>query len=46
MSWQVTPRILLDMLADPDPARLRRSMEEVLKMKKFDIASLERVHGS
>ncbi len=46
VSWQVTPRILLDMLADPDPARSRRTMEEVLKVKKFDIAALERVHGS
>jgi predicted 3-demethylubiquinone-9 3-methyltransferase (glyoxalase superfamily) len=44
VSWQVTPRILLDMLADPDPERSRRSMEVMLKMKKFDIAALERVH--
>ena len=44
VSWQVTPRILLDMLADPDPERSRRSMEVMLKMKKLDIAALERVH--
>ncbi len=42
LSWQVTPRVLLEMLADPDPEKSQRSMQAMLAMKKFDIAELER----
>jgi predicted 3-demethylubiquinone-9 3-methyltransferase (glyoxalase superfamily) len=44
LSWQVTPTILADMLADPDTVRSERAMEAMLKMKKFDIAALERAY--
>jgi predicted 3-demethylubiquinone-9 3-methyltransferase (glyoxalase superfamily) len=42
LSWQVTPKILTDMLADPDKVKSERAMETMLKMKKFDIAALRR----
>ncbi|MDX1392749.1 MAG: VOC family protein [Gemmatimonadota bacterium] len=45
MSWQVNPRALADMLADPDPARAGRVMEAALGMSKFDIAALEEAYG-
>jgi predicted 3-demethylubiquinone-9 3-methyltransferase (glyoxalase superfamily) len=44
LSWQVNPRVLGDMLSDPDPARARRVMEAMLRMKKIEIAELRRAY--
>lgn len=45
VSWQVTPRVLIDMLADPDPVKSQRAMQALLAMKKLDIAALEKAHA-
>jgi predicted 3-demethylubiquinone-9 3-methyltransferase (glyoxalase superfamily) len=42
LSWQIVPTRLFQLLADPDPARARRAMEAMLKMRKLDIAAMER----
>jgi predicted 3-demethylubiquinone-9 3-methyltransferase (glyoxalase superfamily) len=42
LSWQIVPKRLDQLLADPDPDRARRAMEAMLEMKKLDIAALER----
>ncbi len=42
LSWQVTPTALMDMFGDPDAARAKRATEAMFRMKKFDIAELER----
>ena len=42
LSWQVSPTRLQEMLSDPDPARRDRVMTQMLKMKKLDLAPLER----
>ncbi len=42
VSWQVTPTVLGQMLGDKDAARVERVTNAFLKMKKFDIAALER----
>jgi predicted 3-demethylubiquinone-9 3-methyltransferase (glyoxalase superfamily) len=44
LSWQVNPRVLGEMLSDPDPAKSRRVMEAMLKMKKIVIKDLERAY--
>jgi predicted 3-demethylubiquinone-9 3-methyltransferase (glyoxalase superfamily) len=41
LSWQIIPRRLPQLLADPDPDRARRTMEAMLKMGKIEIAQLE-----
>jgi predicted 3-demethylubiquinone-9 3-methyltransferase (glyoxalase superfamily) len=41
-SWQITPKRLLELMADPDRDRARRTMEAMMKMKKIDIAEIER----
>ncbi|MBX7214559.1 MAG: VOC family protein [Thermoflexales bacterium] len=46
LSWQVTPRALLEMLADPDPARATRVAEAMFQMQKFDLAALRRAHAA
>lgn len=42
LSWQVTPRRLLEMYTSPDRAAARRAMEQMLTMVKLDIEPLER----
>jgi len=41
VSWQITPTILDDMVADPDKEKAGRAMNVMMKMKKLDIAKLE-----
>lgn len=42
VSWQVTPRRLIELMADADPSRASRTMQAMMKMVKIDIAALER----
>jgi predicted 3-demethylubiquinone-9 3-methyltransferase (glyoxalase superfamily) len=42
LSWQIVPTMLGDLLADPDPEKAAKAMAAMLKMKKLDIAELER----
>lgn len=42
--WQVTPAILLKMIADPDKAKASRVMQAMYKMKKIVIADLQRAY--
>jgi len=42
LSWQIVPTMLNRLLADPDRAKAGRVMEAMLRMKKLDIAALER----
>ncbi len=41
VSWQIVPRRLLELRADPDPERAKRAHEAMLTMRKLDIAELE-----
>src|SRR5207237_9559785 len=45
VSWQVVPKVLPDLIKDPDSAESQRAMEAVLRMKKFDIAELQRAYA-
>ncbi len=42
LSWQIVPRRLTELLADPDRERARRAFEAMMEMKRIDIAALER----
>ena len=42
LSWQIVPRVLPELLADPDREKAQRVMAAMLKMKKIDIDELER----
>jgi len=42
VSWQVVPRRLSELMMDPDPARAKRAMDEMLTQVKIDVAALER----
>lgn len=45
LRWQVTPRILIDLLADPDEAKAARVMGAMMQMVKIDIAALKAAAG-
>jgi 2-polyprenyl-6-hydroxyphenyl methylase/3-demethylubiquinone-9 3-methyltransferase len=40
-SWQISPRILLDLLTDSDTGRSKRGFEAMMSMKKIDIATIK-----
>jgi predicted 3-demethylubiquinone-9 3-methyltransferase (glyoxalase superfamily) len=43
VSWQIVPRILVEILNDSDESKSQRAMTAMLKMKKIDIDELKRV---
>ena len=44
LSWQIVPSSLGRMLGDPDPAKSKRTLDAMLKMKKLDIAAQQKAH--
>jgi predicted 3-demethylubiquinone-9 3-methyltransferase (glyoxalase superfamily) len=42
LSWQITPRILPELLADPDPERARRAFQAMMGMTRIDVAALKK----
>ena len=40
--WQVVPRRMLRLIADPDRARAGRVMQAMMEMVKIDLAAIER----
>ena len=41
VSWQITPRVLLDAIANPDRQAAKRAMDAMMTMQKIDIARIE-----
>jgi predicted 3-demethylubiquinone-9 3-methyltransferase (glyoxalase superfamily) len=41
ISWQVTPRRLMELVQDPDPARAQAATQAMLTMRKIIVADLE-----
>src|SRR4029453_515985 len=42
VSWQVVPRVLYELIADPDPERAQRAIAAMLQMRKIVTDNLER----
>jgi predicted 3-demethylubiquinone-9 3-methyltransferase (glyoxalase superfamily) len=42
LSWQIIPSALPKLLSDPDKGRAMRAMQAMLKMKKIDVAALQK----
>ncbi|MDQ8705755.1 VOC family protein [Streptomyces sp. LHD-70] len=40
LSWQIIPRVLDELITDPDPARSGRAMKAMLSMGKLDVQAL------
>jgi predicted 3-demethylubiquinone-9 3-methyltransferase (glyoxalase superfamily) len=45
VSWQVYPTVMGDMMSDPDPEKVRRVTEAMMKMIKLDIAALQQAYA-
>jgi len=41
LSWQITPRALMQAIKDPDPAAAKRAFDAMMDMGKIDIAKIE-----
>jgi len=41
LSWQITPRALLEAITDPDPKAAKRAFDAMMTMGKIDIAKIE-----
>jgi predicted 3-demethylubiquinone-9 3-methyltransferase (glyoxalase superfamily) len=41
-SWQITPRVLLEAMDNPDRGAAGRAFEAMMKMRKIDVATIER----
>jgi predicted 3-demethylubiquinone-9 3-methyltransferase (glyoxalase superfamily) len=46
VSWQIVPRILVELIGDPDREKSQRVMAAMLKMKKIDVDKLRRAYES
>lgn len=44
VTWQVVPKVLNEMLSDPDQAKVERVTACFMPMKKFDIVELEKAY--
>jgi predicted 3-demethylubiquinone-9 3-methyltransferase (glyoxalase superfamily) len=45
LSWQIVPEALTQMLSDPQSGDSQAALEAMLKMKKLDIATLQRAYS-
>ena len=45
LSWQIVPRVLVEMLNDPYAKKSQRVMAAMLKMKKIEIETLKRAYA-
>ena len=41
LSWQITPRVLLDAMTNPDKAAAKRAFDAMMTMKKIDVAAIK-----
>ena len=41
ISWQITPRALMNALGDPDRAAAKRAFDAMMGMRKIDVAAIE-----
>jgi len=42
LSWQITPKALIDLMSSPDKQKAARVMAAMMTMQKIDIAALQR----
>ena len=41
LSWQITPRVLIEAINDPDRAAAKRAFDAMMEMRKIDVATIE-----
>lgn len=46
LSWQIVPRLLSEMVADPNPAKAQAVMQAMLKMVKIDLDTIKQAFNA
>jgi len=41
LSWQITPRVLIEAYTNPDPAVAKRAFDAMMTMRRIDVAAIE-----
>jgi 2-polyprenyl-6-hydroxyphenyl methylase/3-demethylubiquinone-9 3-methyltransferase len=41
LSWQITPRVLIEAVTSPDKAAAKRAFDAMMTMRKIDVAAIE-----
>ncbi len=44
LSWQVVPKVLIELVGDPNSEKSQKAMKAMLQMKKIDIPKLRRAY--
>ena len=44
VSWQIVPTILPKLIGGPDPVKAKRAVQAMFKMRKIDIATLQKAY--
>ena len=44
LSWQIVPRVLIELVQDPDPVKSQRVMKAMMQMTRIEIAALQQAH--
>lgn len=44
LSWQIVPRRFVELIADPDPGKVKAVMDAMMEMVKLDVAALEKAY--
>jgi len=45
ISWQIIPRRFMELMADPNPAKVQAVFQAMMGMVKLDVAALEAAHA-
>lgn len=45
ISWQITPKILIQAITHPDPDAAKRAFQAMMTMKKINVAEIEKALG-
>jgi predicted 3-demethylubiquinone-9 3-methyltransferase (glyoxalase superfamily) len=45
ISWQIIPKLLSELVGDPDSEKSQKAMQAMLQMKKIDIETIKRAYG-
>jgi predicted 3-demethylubiquinone-9 3-methyltransferase (glyoxalase superfamily) len=45
VSWQIVPRRFMELIGDPDPAKVRAVTAAMMKMQKLDVRALEKAYA-
>ena len=45
LSWQIVPRVLIELMQDEDPVKAKRVTEAMLQMRKIDIEKLQQAYA-